>query len=267
MHIGKCMRCTAYCTAKFYNFPALIEILKQHYVITVYRDAIHVSYDPERADVCFFSYGVFVAFGLSEEEELEITRFVKEVEIEPLTRFESDSYDFSYGETRKIGRDEIILPNKEELVKLAVAYGLAQSVKLVVFEATIDKTIKKTKHLPEDLARKGKIFLKRKEISKKIGELFIDRSSVNLHSDILDEPEFFWEYPEHHPVYRDVTKSLDITTRIDVLNSRLAIVSELLQMLSDQLNHQHSSTLEWTIIWLIVIEVVLAASRDLFHLI
>jgi len=261
------MRCTAYCTAASYNFPSLFGLLKQHYAAMMYRDAIHISYAAEAGDIFFFSYGVIVCWGLSEEQEQQFVEKVKRVEIDPNPRIERDLYDFSYGDVPFIQRDEIILSNKDALTKLAISYGLGQSVKLTVFEETIDKTIKKTKHLPEDLARKGKIFLSRKEISQKIGELFIDRSSVNLHSDMLDEPEFFWEYPEHQGLYRDIAKCLDVKTRVEVLNNRLAIAGELLGILNDQLNHQHSSTLEWTIIWLIVIEVVLALLKDLFHLI
>lgn len=264
------MRCTAYCTAASYSLAALFQFLKNQFPATLYRDTVHISYpqkDGEGGDIFFFSYGIVVAWGLSEEEELKLIERTKGFEIDPIITSVKDNYDFSYGESSRIQRDEIILPNKDALTKRAVSYGLGQSAKLALFEETIDKTIAKTKHLPEDLAKKGKIFLSRREISQKIGELFIDRSSVNLHSDILDEPDFFWEYPEHHPVYRDTAKCLEITTRVEVLNNRLTIVGELLGMLSDQLNHQHSSTLEWTIIWLIVIEVVLAVLRDIFHLI
>jgi len=259
------MRCTAYCTAASYNLTSLFGFLKKTYTATLYRDVIHIIYRPETAHLFFFSYGVMVSWGLTEEEELKAIEDVKGFERENLP-YEKDEYEFSYDANFRLQRDEIVLSSKDVLTKLAVSYGLAQSVKLTFFERTIDKTIVKTKHLPKDLASKGKIFLSRKEISQKIGELFIDRSSVNLHSDILDEPDFFWEYPEYHPLYRDIAKCLDFSTRVSVLNTRLTIVSELLGMLRDQLNHQHSSTLELTIIWLIVIEVVLAVLRDIFHL-
>ncbi len=255
----------AYCTADSYQFRQLLEKLKKHFPSTFYRDAIHIA--TSRGDACFFSYGTAVFWGLTEEEELNLLGKIKPVEIDPITPFEWDRYEFSYGEKIRIQRDELVLPNSDPMTKLALSYGLAQSVKLSVFEETIDQTITKTRHLPEDLARKGKIFLSRKAISKKIGELFIDRSSINLHSDILDEPDFFWEYPEHHPLYRDLAKCLDLTPRVEVLNTRLGIIGDLLEILSDQLNHQHSSILEWTIIWLIVIEVVLVLISDVFHLI
>lgn len=260
------MRCTAYCSAASYQLKALFDHLKSQFNATSYRDAIHIPY-PEDGEVFFFTYGVMVCWGLTEEIELKLIQLAKKFEKKSSPYSEKDEYDFSYGTTPKIQRDEIVLTNKDILTKLAISYGLAQSCKLAIFEHTINKTIDMTKNLPEDLANKGKIFLSRKAISRKIGQLFIDKSSVNLHSDILDEPDFFWEYPEHHPLYRDVFKCLDIGPRVEVLNNRLGIIGDLLEILSDQLNHQHSSTLEWTIIWLIVIEVVLALLSDLFHVI
>ncbi|MBS0624282.1 MAG: RMD1 family protein [Verrucomicrobia bacterium] len=260
------MRCSAYCTAASYNLAKLFDTLKKLYATTLYRDTVHIAISDQQ-DVFFFSYGVALFWSVPEEEEAHILQLIKPVESEPLNPIEQDWFDFSYAEIAQIKRDEILLSDKEVLTKLAVSYGIAQSTKLTSFENRIDRTIAKTSQLPRDLALKGKIPLTRKQISKKIGELFLDRSSVNLHSDILDEPEFFWEYPEHHLLYRNTIKCFDLAPRIEVLNTRLNTLGDLWDILSTQLNHQHSSTLEWTIIWLIVIEVVLALLRDLFHLI
>jgi len=139
---------------------------------------------------------------------------------------------------------------------LTVSHGFAQSVKLGAFENTISSSFEKTRHIPVNLATKGKIPLSRKEIRKKMGALFLDRSSINLHTDVLDTPEFFWEHPELEPVYLDVANELDIETRGQVLNQRLDVLRELFEMLGNELNHQHSSRLEWIIIWLILIEVI-----------
>ncbi len=59
---------------------------------------------------------------------------------------------------------------------------------------------------------------------------------------------------------------LEIERRVNVLNQRLTVLKELFDMLNNEINHKHSSRLEWTIIWLIVIEVALALSSDIFHL-
>jgi len=60
-----------------------------------------------------------------------------------------------------------------------------------------------------------------------------------------------------------VAHYLDRERRVSVLNQRLRIVQELFDMLAAELNHQHSSRLEWTIIVLIVIEVLLHVVTDM----
>lgn len=263
------MDCRAYCTAASYQIKPFLERLRDYYKPTLYRDVIHIRIPSENtiADVFYFSYGAMVAWGLSNEECAQYLEKVKEFEHQRLEEIETDEFTFIIGETPKIVEDEIILPNNDILSRLAISHGLAQSVKLGTFENAIRKTFNHTKHIPEDLAKHGRIPLSRKEIRRKMGELFIERNSINLHVDVLDTPEFFWEYSELEPLYAMTASYLDIETRVEVLNQRLDVVHELFEMLGNELNHQHSSRLEWTIIWLIIIEVLLSLLRDVFRVI
>src|SRR5690606_27300933 len=141
---------------------------------------------------------------------------------------------------------------------LSISFAIAQSVKLTVFEETIAKTVESTKQIPKDLAQKGKIFLSRKQTSQKMGELFLERNYVNLHTEILDTPEFFWEHSELEPFYRIMIHYLDLGKRVELLNRRLNLMHELFEILGNEINHQKTNQLEMTIIILILIEVVLA---------
>ena len=107
------------------------------------------------------------------------------------------------------------------------------------------------------MAYTGKIILIKKEISKKIGELFLVKSKMNLHYDLLDTPEFFWEYPEYENQYEKLIKYLDIKSRVEVLNKKLEVIQELLHVLGDEQKHRYSSFLEWIIIILIAFEIVI----------
>jgi uncharacterized Rmd1/YagE family protein len=75
---------------------------------------------------------------------------------------------------------------------------------------------------------------------------------------VLDTPEFFWDHSDLEPFYTIIANELDIKTRGQILNQRLDVVRELFEMLGNELNHQHSSRLEWIIIGLIVSEVVIS---------
>jgi uncharacterized Rmd1/YagE family protein len=216
-------------------------------------------------DIFYFPYGSTVCWGLSKEDEEKFLSEVRPYEQQALDSQEVDTFSYTLGEAPKISKDEIILHSRDVMTLLALSHGLAQSVKLAAFEAAIQKTFNSTKHIPEDLAKWGRVPLSRREIRKKMGELFIERNSVNLHFDVLDTPEFFWEYPELEPLYKMVANYLDIVSRVEILNQRLDVVHELFEMLGNELNHQHSSRLEWTIIGLIFIEIALTLLRDVFQ--
>jgi uncharacterized Rmd1/YagE family protein len=264
------MRCSCYCTAASYDIPRLFQYLQKLGASQLFRDVIHIQIKESKhikGDLFYFPYGSVVSWGFTEEEEREILNSLKDFEKDPSVKPELDEFTFAYGESVKIDEDEITLHNKSILTKLAISHGLAQSVKLTTFEELIQRTIDHTKHLPMDLASKGKIKLSRKEISQKMGEIFIERNFINLHSEILDTPEFFWDYPELEPYYRRTAHYLDVNKRVEMLNKRLNVVHELYVILSSELNHQHSSRLELTIVLLILIELTLALLRDLFHVI
>lgn len=268
------MRCSAYCTASAYNLHVLFHILKpkfqatlsREYVLIIPHDHLSESHTHDQIMI-FFPFGVAVFWGWEEAEEVDILQSLGPASPEMLPHSEIDLYTYKYGDKLQIHRDKLILADFSLNTKLAISFGLAQSVKLTTFEETIYKTIENSKKLPQDLAQKGKILLSRKAITKKIGQLFLDKASVNLHSDILDEPDFFWDHPETQPMYRSVLSCLDINSRINVLNHRLTILGDVLEILNDQLNHQHSSSLEWTIICLIMLEVTVALLKDVFNLI
>lgn len=261
------MNCFAFCTASAYDIKALTEHFKTENIsFTLYRDAVHVQIVGASVhDIFYFSYGAIVFWGFSLEECNHYLNQMKPFEEVPTEEVELDEFTFLFGETASILEDDITLPNENVLTRLAVSHGIAQSVKLGAFENSIRRTFNHTKHIPEDLAKYGRISLSRKEIRRKMGELFIERNSINMHSDVLDTPEFFWKYPELDPFYLMTANYLDLRTRVEVLNQRLNVIHELFEMLGTELNHQHSNLLEWTIIGLIITEVALTLAKDFFR--
>ncbi len=264
------MRCTAYCTASSYDTPRLYQFYQVTGTSQLYRDVVHVQPKDDKGikrDIFYFPYGVVIFWGFSEEEEKSFLNSLRKFERDPLSKTEIDEFSFSYGDKMNIVEDEITLQKKDSLTKLAISYAISQSVKLTVFEETITRTIEHSKHLPRELAVHGRIFLSRRQTSRMMGQLFLERNYINLHTEVLDTPEFFWEHSELEAFYRRMIHYLDVNKRGELLNRRLNLLHELFQILGDELNHQQSSRLEMTIIILIVIEVVLVLLRDLFHLI
>ncbi len=65
----------------------------------------------------------------------------------------------------------------------------------------MQSTNRKNKDLPQEMAKTSKISLTRKIISKRMGEIFLERASVNLNSEYLDMPEYFWKYQSLEDYY------------------------------------------------------------------
>ncbi len=126
---------------------------------------------------------------------------------------------------------------------------------LSVYENEIDQTIEETKSIPSELAYNGSISLTKEEICKNIGSIIIKRSSVNLHSDMLDTPEIFWEYEEWEPIYRKMRKYLDMDRRLEALNKRLDVLKELYDMLNLESKNSYRHYLEWIVMILIIIQI------------
>lgn len=162
--------------------------------------------------------------------------------------------------------DHITLSGNVELEELAISHAIAQSLKLAYYEELILKSIETTEHIPENLAKTGKTQLSRNELAKARGRLYLAQAHVNLHYDLLDVPDFFWDYPELESSYQVAATYLEIRQRIEVLNKKLDVIHELFDMLADEQNHKHSSMLEIIIIWLIVFEVFISIFHDILSI-
>lgn len=258
------MRCYFSCTADSYDLAGIHAALGGRYKSHLYRGVLHIEVPShaEMGNVFCFPYGCIVCWGLTAEEEVQFSNEVKPFENKPLKSPVVDVFTYKKGNASKIVNGEIILSDLSTLSLMALSHALAQSVKLDIFESRIQRIYNLTKHIPEEMATKGRISLSKGEIRRKMGDIFLERNSINLNFDVLDTPEFFWEYPDYEPLYNMIANYLDIQNRVEVLNQRLGVVHELFEMLDNELKHQHSSRLEMTIIILIFIEIALTVLRD-----
>jgi len=263
------MRCVNYTTAEEYSLSTLAKDFASHpdgfKDIKKFDDALYASY--KEGHVFFFSYGCFVTWNLEPVDDKKIIEILRRFSND-YVELDNDEFDYEFGKKQKVSQDNITLVSGDDTLyqMLAVSHGLSQSMKLSYFEDRILKRINETRHIPEELAKQGRITMSRRQISRQIGALFLDRSSVNIHSDILDTPVFFWDHPEHEEIYFMTIKDQDLHARTAVLNTRLDIIRDLFQVLNDQINLRHSVFLEWIIIILISMEVALTIFLHYFKL-
>lgn len=237
------MRCVSFCPTESYRLAAISSFFKNtEHTVKQYRKVLH----------------------LSRSEEKTLLTQLAPFSVNPLSVIEIGRFVYRYGDQVEMATHErfnidiIILESESIQLKLAISYGLAQSIQLESYESAVQKTIEQNTHYPEQLAKKGSISLSQKEISRRMGQIFLARSSINLNSEYLAAPEYFWEHPSFEDYYNMIAKFLDISRRVATLNQKLDVLHELFNMLTSQLQHRHSSMLEIIIILLIFFEIVIS---------
>mmetsp|Transcript_129489 Transcript_129489/g.224970 ORF Transcript_129489/g.224970 Transcript_129489/m.224970 type:complete len:480 (+) Transcript_129489:97-1536(+) len=156
-----------------------------------------------------------------------------------------------------VRQDQIVLKTTSPYERLAHSYALAQSVRLGVYENAVDRSIADTRSIPETMAERGEVDLDSRQLSRQMGGLLMLRCDVNLHTDILDTPEIFWDEDRFEPHYMSCRGNLDVDKRVEILNQRLGVLKDLYDLLQNGLNVRHGNRLEVIIIILILVEVLL----------
>lgn len=289
-------RATAYCTSSSYHMRDLIRWLKDckkiHHthpklfdeclytpfmyndwrgdkrfehedVIRLDDEGGEINVSDKQPDLFIFEYGVIVLWGFTEREEKAFLNDIERFEKEKLADEDVQVEEFNYYVTQsyqpRIYNDFITLRDGSNyMVKLSISHAIAQSVKISLFEELLDNTIEDTQDIPQEIASSGKVSMSKEDIMKSIGELFILRININLHGSVLDSPEIMWSEPQLEPIYHATRGYLEINQRVALLNQRLEVVSDLLQMLKEQLGHSHEEYLEYIVIILVGVELFIS---------
>ena len=116
---------------------------------------------------------------------------------------------------------------------------------------------------------------------RKMGEVFLLRANIATVGSVLDSPEVFWvssaprdrprcaltndppmcarvwpqSYPDLRPLYDAARSYLEILQRINLLNTRVEVLQDMLQLLKESVSSRHADRLEQIVIALIAIEI------------
>ncbi|XP_066974042.1 required for meiotic nuclear division protein 1 homolog isoform X1 [Macrobrachium rosenbergii] len=218
----------------------------------------------ENREIYFFREGSVVFWNVTELECASVLLFLKKYEQGSYKKDdieeESESLTYTYSDTAsktRLIRNRIVL-NPEgatDLEKYTFSNAMAISVKLGIWESSLDKYIDDIEYVSEELGKTGNVVLSQGQVLQCMGQLFALRHLINLSSDLLDTPDFYWEHEHLEHLYQKTSNYLNVSKRTSVMNVKLSHCVELMELLKSHLNEQHSARLEWIIIILIMIEV------------
>lgn len=269
----------AYTTAEKYDLEELLIGLEQQDLyepkkffstdnLGMEQDVLYVrakyQVGTEPRDIFFFRDGSVVLWNCNELENNNILNFVKKYErdryLKPLVTCERETMPYSYlsdESTAKFKNGIFMLSKTEEKFyeKYTFSNAMASSIKLGIWEAILDRYIDNMQFMTDDLKRGRRVRISRADLLRKTGELFALRHSINLSSDLLDTPDFYWDREKLEMLYIQVCSYFSISRRTKVMNDKLNHCVELAELVSSNLNDIHHVRLEWMIIILIMVEV------------
>ncbi|KAM4625011.1 required for meiotic nuclear division protein 1 homolog isoform 1-T1 [Polymixia lowei] len=228
----------------------------------------------DNALMFFFREGSVVFWNVEEKTMKTVMRILEQHEIQPyevaLVHWENEEINYSIGEgNSKLERGNFLLNDKMDqaeavLEKFAFSNALSLSVKLAIWEVFLDNFVESIQSIPEMLKSGTRVKLSRAEVMQKIGELFSLRHCINLRSDLLITPDFYWDRENLEQLYDKTCQFLSINRRVKVVNEKLQHCTELTDLMRNHLSEKHSLRLEWMIVILITIEVMFELARVIF---
>lgn len=260
------MECLSFCVANTIDLTKLDIYLKnnsQSFMSVKSRDVLKLTLtDASNKVVFIFKNGTLVTWGIKRHQVHEYFELIKPFADRPVQLAIHDEFSYFVGHKIAIEPhdffdvDCLIIDEDSDELKLGLSYGFSQSVKLQYFETIIDGLIDKYNPYIKSLSQKGKMMITRDQIRQVIGEILGAKSEMNLISNFLYHPKFYWQHPTLEEHYIMLERYLHIQRRVNAINHRLDTLNEIFDMFNHYLENRHAHNLEIIIIVLIMIEIL-----------
>ncbi|RNF06270.1 hypothetical protein TraAM80_04146 [Trypanosoma rangeli] len=251
------------------------------------RSSMLVAKNPRKAgfDLFVFEYGAIVWWGFEQryfkivenDFMLPNSAIAEFMENRYMTQLVSENYPVwcTYTLERKetlepdehfrerLRFDHFIIPfgrgdmDTGNVSMLCASHALAQSAKIDYLELKVQELAENCSPLPRDLREKGQVSITERRLLQLRGEVLSYRLMLKSGSNLMDEPDFFWENAYLKPVFQATKECFEISERVEALDNKLDAANEILSILAEEFSQRHGARLEWIVIWLVLAEVVI----------
>ncbi|MFC3909819.1 RMD1 family protein [Legionella dresdenensis] len=266
------MECLSFCIAKAVDLSRLDTYVKSemdNYCSVKLRDVLKIaSNDNRNYTIYVFKNGTVVSWGIKRHQIGDYLDLIRQFSHKPLAFLVHDEFSYQIGEKTAIEPhdyfdvDCMIIEGYSDELMLSLSYGFSQSVKLQYFEMILEALIEKYTPMIHSMSHKGKMPISRDRIRQIIGEILGSKSEMNLLSNFMYHPKYFWQHPTLEEYYTMLERYLHIQRRVNALNHRLDTLNEIFDMFNGYLENRHAHTLEIIIIILITIEIIFAILKS-----
>lgn len=214
-----------------------------------------------------FRYGVVVLIGLAPFEEDEVLRSLSARILGEFKRREDETATLE----RSAERDEQIPPGGPIYLRtfshdrlLVIAEALAKSVVLARDEREVAAVFDKTEPFARALAERGRTPGGRRTILKHVGNALLVHHRVSGRVAVAEKPDVLWDRPDLERLYARLGDEYELKERVAALDRKLAVISDTAEVLTDVIDTERSLRLEVIIVFLILLELVVATYQIFF---
>jgi uncharacterized Rmd1/YagE family protein len=138
-----------------------------------------------------------------------------------------------------------------------VASVLSRSVALAMYESRVAQNFDRIEPLARNLERNGRISGKSSELLRHIGAMLLSEQMMVGRVEISEKPDTLWDHPDLEGLFLRMESEFEIRERYAALEGKLNLISRTVHTLAELLHSKRSLRLEWSIVVLIVIEIML----------
>ncbi len=137
-----------------------------------------------------------------------------------------------------------------------IMLNVSQSVALDYYSDQTNLLLQESNHHTQSLEKKGHLDISGTNLQKFIGRTLNLKNKIAENLYIFDSPDVTWEDEYLNKLDIGLKNTFDLQDRFRNIHEGLEIVKENLELFKDIMQHRKSTTLEYIIIVLILVEVI-----------
>jgi uncharacterized Rmd1/YagE family protein len=208
-----------------------------------------------------FRYGVVVLLGLSPIDEDDVLHGLARRVTGAFAKIEDESTAIEIVPERDdqiTTGGPISLKDLSPARLLVIADVLAKNVALVRDEREVTKGLELVEPFASRLALRGRAPAKRREMLRLIGQALLVHHRMSGRVQVEEKPDVLWDRGDLERFHARLADEYELKERASALRHKLQVIDETMRAVTDIIDTERSVRLEWTIVVLIIVEVVIA---------
>jgi uncharacterized Rmd1/YagE family protein len=158
----------------------------------------------------------------------------------------------------RVGWDRVVVHDAETTTREAVSHLLAQSAAMDRYAKEADGLLGELLTLARELEATGALPRSSRKLNMRVGHIIARRLELARWFYTLDRPESAWSEPKIFELHEALADNLELKERHQSVLHKLEAVEEAVDTVTDLWHGRRSLSLEWTVVLLILFEIVMA---------